>query len=230
MTSPRQTASAGAIRRVGRLGVASALLFFGTAGCVLSCEADTVPDPLTCTNAPSGAELTELGLATGPADPARVLVEGDPTYVVVDLEGRLLVSLRVLWQGPAAPACGQVEIHVRHPDTGVELDGESLQLLSSPTGNGRISAEVYFVADTWPANVDVELEAYGLSFTRRVQVGGFVIADAGVADAGQVMGDAEPVDSGVANGDAGPTDAGPPDAGPADAAFIDSGMGAADAG
>ena len=168
-------------RRRLRLSILSLALLLGSGGCVFSCEADTLPDPLTCNNAPVEAQVESLSLATGPDDPAQPLADGAPTYVVVDLEGRLLVSIRAMWRGDDAPACAKAELRIRHPDTGVELDSESVSLLSSPAGDARVSGEIFFVVDAWPAVVEVELDVYGTTLTQRVQVGGYPL-DGGIAE------------------------------------------------
>ena len=75
------------------------------------------------------------------------------TYVVVGLQGSPMVSLRAMWRGDDAPACAQVRLRVRHPDSGAELGSEDVDLASTPAGPFRVSSEVFFVSETWPSGV-----------------------------------------------------------------------------
>src|SRR5690606_2975284 len=136
------------------------------------------PDPLGCDNAPSEAGVTEVLVATGPESPPVPLEHGDPTYVIVGVQGASMVTLRAIWRGDDAPACGKARFTIRNPETGDELESESFELASTPFDGGRVSGEVYFISEGWPSTFEVEVEMYEVSVTRRLRLGGWARDDA----------------------------------------------------
>lgn len=154
-------------RALGWLGL---LLICG--GCLFAPRDEAIPDPSTCTNAPSNATILESAVGSAPGTWTQ-LGEGDGTYLVEDDGGDEFMALRAAWRGDGAPACARVRVAIRDPADGSEIAHHDGELTSSPQGEWRVSDAFYFETDGLPERVTAVVEVYDAVSRTTVQVGGF---------------------------------------------------------
>lgn len=141
-------------------------------GCIFAPRDEAIPEPSTCTNAPSEASITEAAVGTAPG-PWRRLGDGDGTYVVEDDGGDEHLALRAAWRGDDAPACARVRVAIRDPEDGSELAHHSGALTSSPQNGWRVSDAFFFETRGLPDEITAVVEVYDAVSRTTLTVGGY---------------------------------------------------------